>query len=172
MLTEYVFFYNGQEITGAFKTSNSTSYPDNWCVNSTVSDLNDIGVVCLLKVYPSLEENEYYDGTYVDDFENNTRTYNVTVLEENPQYEITATGNTFINTSTFPNKSLILCFGIKCNDQEETISIGYSENESDLVSQDNYPLEEWKVVSVNMISGENIYFSGATGSVTYKAFLV
>lgn len=78
----YVFFYEEEEITGqAFRTNNGYSYPSNWCFNASIQQLKRIGVVSLLEVWPPLEEGNYYDDTYIDNFENLTRTYNQSIIE-------------------------------------------------------------------------------------------
>lgn len=81
MPSGYVFFYNDIEITGtAFRTANGYSYPMNWCSLSTTEDLKKIGVVSLLQVWPFLKENNYYTGSFVDDFDSMTRTYEQSII--------------------------------------------------------------------------------------------
>lgn len=130
----YVYFYNGVQITGAFRTNNGNSYPDNWCVNSTVESLNAIGVVCLLEVWPTLEPGNYYNGEYVDNFTELTRTYSQSAII--PGLYGTFTGNIAI---PFPAGKWFVSIAIKEVDDnpephpEETVNIGTTPGGIDIV---------------------------------------
>ncbi len=124
----YVFFYNEQQITGAFRAANGTSYPDNWCTNSTVEDLNDIGVTSLLEVWPSLDPGNCYNGDYDDDFEEFTRIYLQSAII--PGLYGTFTGSVAI---PFPTGRWLVSLAIKTSTGEMTIDVGTAEAGVDIV---------------------------------------
>jgi len=152
----YVYFYNNQQIIGAFRTSNGNSYPENWCANSTVEDLNAIGVVCLLEVWPPLEEGNYYNGLYVDNFVELTRTYEQSAII--PQLSGSWSGNATIPVPA----GWIVSIAIKENDdypephEEETVDIGTTEGGNDIL--DDYPItHEYVSLAVNRYFPEPSY---------------
>lgn len=71
-----VYLLNGNDVTGSQFVQNSITYPANWCIYATTEELVEKGIVVLEIIWPELEAGEQYDGTYVDDIETSTRTYN------------------------------------------------------------------------------------------------
>lgn len=73
-----VFTKDGHDIISQYSDSNDITYPMAWLRSASQDQLNSLGIKVLVEVYPLLEENEYYDGTYVDT--ETQRIYNVATI--------------------------------------------------------------------------------------------
>ena len=72
-----IYLYNDQDVSNSqFTISNGSSFPSNWCLLSTLSDLQNMGIICLNEIYPILGMSQSFDGTYVD-LNNEYRIYNI-----------------------------------------------------------------------------------------------
>lgn len=169
MPTGYVFFYNGNEITDQpFRTSNGTSYPGNWCTLSTIVELDSIGVISLLQVWPALEPGNYYNGGYVDDFVALTRTYTQSAIIPG------LTGSWAGNAAIPIPAGWVVSIAIKENDDdpephpEELVDIGTTEGGNDIL--DNYPItHEYVNLTVSRYFPENSYiYITTTASYSYS----
>lgn len=72
-----IYILEDQEITGKQFTHNEITYPSNWLELSTTEEKEAIGILTLEEIIPELELSFKYDGTYSDDFDKKTRTYNI-----------------------------------------------------------------------------------------------
>ena len=73
-----IYTYNGIDVSNIqFTDNNGTNYPYNWCQLVDDDILIGIGIIILTEIYPILTVNQYYDGTYIDDYIALTRTYNI-----------------------------------------------------------------------------------------------
>lgn len=74
-----IYILDGVDITGQQFSKDSVLYPYNWCEIASSTELAQLGIITLFEIKPSLEEGEYYDNTYTDDFIALTRTYNKSI---------------------------------------------------------------------------------------------
>jgi hypothetical protein len=77
------YIKDGMEIIGQFECDGMT-YPSNWLELAPESELENIGIVKLTEIYPTISETQYYDGTYIDDMIKKTRTYNFVNIISQP----------------------------------------------------------------------------------------
>lgn len=71
-----IYTLDNVEIFGQFKTKDGTTYPSNWLDLSTEIEKQAINVITLTEIFPILNENESYDGSFIDNLQTLTRTYN------------------------------------------------------------------------------------------------
>lgn len=73
-----IYILNGEDITGKQFYYNNITYPSNWLDLSTDAEKNDLGIIKLEEVYPEIiESDKKYNSTYVDDYVNKLRIYNI-----------------------------------------------------------------------------------------------
>lgn len=70
-----IYILNGSEINNKQFVSNEITYPNNWLCLASRAEIEELGVIILDEIYENLGEDQHYDGSFVDDFDNNTRTH-------------------------------------------------------------------------------------------------
>lgn len=78
-----IYILNGETINGQQFTKDGITYPSNWCEIVDEENRNSIGIITLEQIYPTINDTQEYDGTYIDDLTMKTRTYNVFDLPSN-----------------------------------------------------------------------------------------